>query len=79
MRMKSPEEEDWERAKRLLKYLYSTKGLGLTPSMDNLENIGFYVDSSFATHDNCRGFPGAMMIIGDGEVVSFSRKQWTNT
>ena len=36
MRVKSPDEDDWGKVKRVLKYLNGTRKLGLTLSLDNL-------------------------------------------
>ena len=35
-RVKSPDEDNWEKLKRVLKYLNSTKHLNLTISVENL-------------------------------------------
>eukprot|EP00804_Cyclotella_cryptica_P023698 CCRYP_019315-RA/>CCRYP_019315-RA protein AED:0.52 eAED:0.52 QI:0/0/0/1/1/1/2/0/438 len=77
-RVKSPDEDDWGKVKRVLKYLNGTKDLGLTLSLDNLGIVRWYVDASFAAHADCKGHTGAMMTLGEGAAVSFSRKQRTN-
>jgi hypothetical protein len=77
-RVKNPDEDDWGKVKRVLKYLKGTQGLGLTLSLDNVGLIRWYVDASFATHDDCKGHTGAMMTLGEGAVISFSRKQRIN-
>jgi hypothetical protein len=77
-RVKSPDEDDWGKVKRVLKYLNGTRQLGLTLSVDNVGIVRWYMDASFAAHDDCKGHTGAMMMLGDGAVISFSSKQRIN-
>jgi hypothetical protein len=46
---------------------------------ESLNVIKWWVDASFATHDNCRGLTGATMSLGKGSVISMSKKQKINT
>ena len=80
-RVKSPNEADWAKLVRLMKYLNSTKSLNLTLSADNLHCIKWYVDASFAVHPDYKSHTGATMSYGDGHgaVQSISRKQKLNT
>jgi hypothetical protein len=50
----------------------------LTLSIDNLSTIRWWVDASYNTHDDCKGQTGAMMTLGKGSPMSFSRKQKLN-
>lgn len=77
-RVKGPDEDDWGKLKRVLKYLNGTLDLGLCLSVENLGIVRWYVDASYATHEDCRGHTGAMMTLGKGAAISFSRKQKTN-
>jgi hypothetical protein len=45
-RVKSPDEDDWGKLKRVLKYLNGTKYLKLKLSVDNLGMLKLYVDGS---------------------------------
>jgi hypothetical protein len=77
-RVKKPDEDDWGKLKRLLKYLKGTKHMKLTLSVDSLSTIRWWVDASYNVHDDCRGHTGAMMSLGRGAPISFSRKQKVN-
>ncbi len=50
----------------------------LTLSAENLGVIKWWVDASYNAHEDCRGQTGAMMSLGKGAVMSFSRKQKLN-
>jgi hypothetical protein len=77
-RVKRPDEDDWGKLKRLLKYLKGTKHMKLTLSVDTLSVIRWWVDASYNVHEDCRGHTGAMMSLGRGAPISFSRKQKLN-
>eukprot|EP00804_Cyclotella_cryptica_P019093 CCRYP_021211-RA/>CCRYP_021211-RA protein AED:0.16 eAED:0.16 QI:0/0/0/0.66/1/1/3/0/1057 len=77
-RVKNPDEDDWGKLKRVLRYLNGTVELGLCLSAKDIGLVQWYVDASYATHDDCKGHTGAMMTLGDGAVISRSREQKTN-
>ena len=58
-RMKNPDEDDWGKLKRVLKYLNGTKYLKLKLTMDNLGVLKWYVDGSHNVHWDCKGHGGA--------------------
>ena len=74
-RVKSPDEDDWGKLKRVMRYLKGTRGLKLTLTVDDLSIIKWWVDASYASHEDCKGHTGAMMSLGSGAIRSFSRKQ----
>ena len=76
--VKSPDDEDWGKLKRVIKYLNGTTNLKLKLLADNLRIIRWFVDASYAIHDNCKGHTGSMMTMGSGAITSFSRKQKIN-
>ncbi len=49
-RVKSPNEDDWGKLKRVLKYLNGTKYLKLNLSVDDLGLLKWYVDASQNVH-----------------------------
>ena len=55
--------------KRVLKYLYGTKHMKLCLTADNLENITWLVDDSYAVHWDSRSHMGMVMSFGLGAVV----------
>ncbi len=52
-RVKSPDEDDWRKLKRVLKYLNGTKYLKLKLSVDNLGLLKWYVDGLHNVHWDC--------------------------
>ena len=77
-RVKNPDEDDWGKVKRVLKYLKGTKSLRLRLTIDNLHCTKWFVDSSHGVHWDCKGHTGAAMTMGDGAIISISRKHKTN-
>ena len=73
-RVKQPDEDDWGKLKRVLKYLHSTQRLPLSLFADSLTNIVWYVDASHQTHDDCKGHTGAILTFGRGATTSSSSK-----
>ena len=78
-RVKKPGVDDWEKLVRVIRYLKGTKHMKLTPSMDNINMIRWWVDASDRTHDDCKGHSGILMTMGKGAIVSKSTKQKINT
>jgi len=78
-RVAAPNEDDWDKLMRLLKYINGTRADKLTLSADNLQVVKWYADSAFAVHSNCRSHTGGAMIYGSGVPISSSRKQRLNT
>jgi len=73
--VKQPDNDDWGKLKRVLKYLNSTRFLRLTLSADSLSNIVWYVDASHQLHEDCKGHPGSILTFGRGATTSSSTKQ----
>ncbi len=78
-RVKNPDEDNWGKLKRVLKYLSGTRYLKLKLSMDNLGILKWYVDGSHNVHWDCKGHGGAMLKLGKGATTSYSRKVKLNT
>ena len=78
-RVKSPDEDDWGKLKRVLKYLNGTKYLKLRLTVDNLAVLKWYVDGSHNVHWDCKGHGGAVFLFGRGATSSYLRKLKTNT
>ena len=69
---KAPDEDEWGKLRRVLKYLKGTRRLVLTLEADDLTIIKWWLDAYFQAHDNCKGHTGAMMYLGHGADTSFS-------
>jgi hypothetical protein len=78
-RVKAPDEDDWGKLKRVLKYLNGTKHLKPTLSVEDLGLLKWYMDGSHNVHWDCKGHGGAMFMIGRGSTSSYSRKIKLNT
>jgi len=73
-RVKKPDEDDWGKLKRVLRYLRSTRYLKLTLSAESLTNIIWYIDASHQLHDDCKGHTGSLLTFGRGATTSSSTK-----
>ena len=78
-RVKAPNEDDWKKLIRLMKYLNGTRKDKLTLSAEDLHLIKWFVDVAFGVHADFRSHTGGTMTFGEGAVISFSRKQRLNT
>jgi hypothetical protein len=78
-RVQGPDEDDWKKLIRVLGYLKDTIFLPLILGTDGTNNIYWYVDASFAVHQDMRSHTGATMTMGCGAVLSVSTKQKINT
>jgi hypothetical protein len=80
-RVKKPDEDDWGKLKRVLKYLKGTKYMKLTLNVSDLNNICWWVDASYNTHEYCKGHTGGMMSLGKsgrGALLRMCKKQKLN-
>jgi hypothetical protein len=77
--VKSPDEDDRGKLKRVLKYLNGTKYLKLKLSVDNLGMLKWYINGSHNVHWDCKGHRGAVFKMGKGATTSYSRKVKLNT
>lgn len=78
-RVKNPDEEDWEKLVRMMKFLkYSRKDV-LTLQANGDGKLKWYADASFAVHPDYKSHTGAIMTMGKGAVQSISRKQKMNS
>ena len=78
-RVKSPDVDDIKKLQRLVRYLRDSKNLCLTLEADDLQIIKWWVDASFAVHQDMRSHTGGAMSLGKGAVYSVSTRQKLNT
>ena len=81
-RVRKTDEEDWEKLRRLLGYLKLTIKLPLILQADGVNVLKWWVDASYAAHDNIQGHTGVTMSMGKdgrGSIISISKKQNLNT
>jgi hypothetical protein len=73
--VQAPDEDDWGKLKRVLKYLKGTRYLKLTMSTDTMNfTIHWYIDGSHQVHEDCWGQTGSLVTFGAGAVASSSNK-----
>ena len=77
--VKKPDEDDWGKLRRVLKYLKGTKYMKLTVSINDLTKAQWWVDASDRCHQDCRGHSGFMMNFSGGAIISKSSKHKINT
>ena len=63
-RVKKPDKDDWGKLKRALKYLNETRRLKLIFTIESMGVIEWFIDGSHNTHWECKGYGGAMMVMG---------------
>ena len=78
-RVKNPDEDDWKKMIRVLRYLRCTKGLTLTIEVSDLSNPLWWADAAFAVHQDMKSHTGGIMTLGKGAIQSMSKKQKLNT
>jgi len=78
-RVKSPNEEDYEKLGRVITYLMNTIHLPLIIGADDSGSMIWNIDASFAVHPDCKSHTGASLTLGHGSALSMSCKQKINT
>jgi hypothetical protein len=78
-RVRNPDEDDWGKLRRLMRYIKGKINLPLIMREDSLNVIKWWVNDSFATHDNFQGHTGGTVPLGKGSITRVSKKQKINT
>jgi hypothetical protein len=74
-RVQEPDESDWKKLIRLLKYVNGTRSLGITIEPGNAIEINASVDASFGAHGDGKSHTGVIIALGNGPVYAKSSKQ----
>jgi hypothetical protein len=77
-RVKSPDENDWFKLKKLIGFLKQTKDDVLTLQAEDDIIIKWHLDAAFAVHKDFKSHTGATMMLGSGAIQSVSTKQKVN-
>jgi hypothetical protein len=77
-RVKGPDNDDYKKLTRTMKYLRSTINMPLRLEADNMHIIKWWIDASFAVHPNMRSHTGGCMTLGKGVVYGTSTNQKLN-
>jgi hypothetical protein len=73
--VKDPDEDDWGKLVRVLKYLNGTWFMKLILSADEMNfTIHWYIDGFHQVHGDCQGQIGCLMMMGKRAACSFSNK-----
>ena len=78
-RVKAPNLTDAAKLDHLVKYLNGTRTIPLTLSANDTNIITWFVDAAFAVHPDFKSHTGGNMTMGEGAVISISKKQKMNT
>jgi len=78
-RVRSPNEDDWEKLVRMMQYLKHTKNNRLTLEADESMVANWDVDASFAVHPDMQSHTGISVTFGKGFPINISCKQSNNT
>ena len=74
--------DDWKNLRRLPGYIKRSIKLPLILHADDVNVVKWWVDASYATHDDMRGHTVGTMSMGKngrGSIISISKKQKPNT
>ena len=74
-RVLAPNEGDWIKLMRLLKYLNGTRGYHIIIKFTKPYRVKVWVDASFGIHDDGKGHTGVFMTMGVGPIYCKSTKQ----
>jgi hypothetical protein len=74
-RLQQPDEDDYKKLTRVMKYLDSTVDMALTLAADKNGQMRWWVDASFAVHSDMKSHTGGTMSLGKGSLYSTSTKQ----
>eukprot|EP00934_Nitzschia_sp_Nitz4_P002612 Nitzschia sp. Nitz4//scaffold489_size5144//31//2646//NITZ4_009230-RA/size5144-processed-gene-0.1-mRNA-1//1//CDS//3329552897//2602//frame0 len=74
-RTKAPDEDDYKKLIRLMQYLQGTTDMTLKLDGDDIGKPQWWVDASYAVHDDAKGHTGGTLSLGRGAVYSTSTKQ----
>jgi len=78
-RVKNPDEDDYKKLTRTIRYLRGSINMPLILEANNTRVIKWWVDASFAVHPDMRSHTGGAMSMGKGIIYGTSTRQKLNT
>ena len=78
-RVRQMDDDVWKKLLRLMGYLKNTKDLELTLQANKIDFLKWYINASYAVHNDKRGQTGGAVIMGKGASYNRSTKQNINT
>jgi hypothetical protein len=71
-----PDVDDWKKLSRCIQYLHDSKDLpGLTLEEDGNGVLHWWINTSFAIHQDMKSHTGLMMSMGKGSIISSSTQK----
>ena len=77
-RVKGPDEDDYKKLSRVMKYLRGTVNMPLTLEANNMHVIKWWVDASFAVHPDMKSHTGGVMTLGKKATYATTTRQKIN-
>ena len=74
-RLHNPDEDDYKKLTRMIRYLHGMKDLILTLRANNDGIVGWWIDTLYAVHEDMKGHTGATLSLGKGGIYNGSWKQ----
>ena len=74
-RVSNPNQDDYMKLGKVIKYLENTLNLTLRLQVDESNLLQWWVDAAYATHSDMKGQTGATFTMGHGSIYSNSLKQ----
>ena len=74
-RLRDPDEDNYKKLARMMQYLCGTKGMVLTLRASDKGIIRWWIDASYAVHEDMKGHTPATLSLGKGAIYSGSWKQ----
>jgi hypothetical protein len=78
-RVRSPDEDDYKKLGRCMKYLRGTIHMPHTMEAEDLSIVKWCVDASYGVHPNMKSHTDATMSMGKGSIYSRWTRQKLNT
>jgi hypothetical protein len=78
-RVRKPDQDDWKKLQRMIRYLRGSLELPLILSADGTSIIKWWVNGSHGVHYDMRGHTGGMASLGKGALMPTSTRQKINT
>jgi hypothetical protein len=78
-RVQAPDEDDYKKLARVMRYLRGTPDMVLTLEGSGMNVVKWWADASFAVHADFKSHTGGAMSLGKGVVYSTSTRQKINT
>ena len=78
-RVRNPNQSDWDKLRRMMEFLWTTRDDVLKLSADDIGTVQWYLDAAFAVHPDMKSHTGSIMTWGRGSIISICTKQKTNS